>query len=73
MRNAEGDDTLVWQLTGIDAGSRVKGLAVRCVDEVGRPAAVGVKGRVQVRARCGVLCSWQAPRCVAMVSGLLTP
>jgi hypothetical protein len=49
VHNADGEQLLVWQLTGVEAGSRIKGLAVRCVDEVGRPAAVGVKGKVQVR------------------------
>jgi hypothetical protein len=36
-------------VSGVEAGSRVEGLAVRCVDEVGRPAAGGVRGRIQVR------------------------
>jgi hypothetical protein len=45
---SEGE--LVWQLCGVEAGSRVEGLAVRCVDEVGRPAAGGVRGRIQVGA-----------------------
>jgi hypothetical protein len=48
---SEGE--LVWQLSGVEAGSRVEGLAVRCVDEVGRPAAGGVRGRIQVRADQG--------------------
>jgi hypothetical protein len=48
QKGADGEDILVWQLLGVTAGSRVKGLAVRCVDEVGRPATAGVKGKVQV-------------------------
>lgn len=48
QKGADGEDILVWQLQGVTAGSRVKGLAVRCVDEVGRPATAGVKGKVQV-------------------------
>lgn len=47
-KGADGEDVLVWQLQGMTAGERVKGLAVRCVDEVGRPATAGVKGKVQV-------------------------
>lgn len=47
-KGPDGEDILVWQLNGITAGERVKGLAVRCVDEVGRPATAGVKGKVQV-------------------------
>ncbi|KAF8056436.1 SMCHD1 [Scenedesmus sp. PABB004] len=43
-----GEPDLVWQLAGVEAGSRVEGLAVRCVDEVGRPAAGGVRGKMQV-------------------------
>lgn len=49
QKGADGEDVLVWQLQGLTAGERVKGLAVRCVDEVGRPATSGVKGKVQVR------------------------
>ena len=46
---AEGVDAeLIWQLCGVEAGSRIEGLSVRCVDEVGRPAAGGVRGRMQV-------------------------
>jgi hypothetical protein len=51
QKGADGEDVLVWQLQGLTAGERVKGLAVRCVDEVGRPATAGVKGKVQVRCR----------------------
>jgi hypothetical protein len=47
-----GEGELVWQLSGVEAGSRVEGLAVRCVDEVGRPAAGGVRGRIQVSVEC---------------------
>lgn len=51
-RSQEGQDgaegETIWQLTGIEAGTRIEGLAVRCVDEVGRPAAGGVRGRIQV-------------------------
>lgn len=46
-----GEGELVWQLSGVEAGGRVEGLAVRCVDEVGRPAAGGVRGRIQVGAK----------------------
>jgi hypothetical protein len=49
QKGADGEDVLVWQLQGVTAGERLKGLAVRCVDEVGRPATAGVKGKVQVR------------------------
>jgi hypothetical protein len=49
QKGPDGEDVLVWQLLGMTAGDRVKGLAVRCVDEVGRPATAGVKGKVQVR------------------------
>lgn len=49
QKGSDGEDVLVWQLQGVTAGERLKGLAVRCVDEVGRPATAGVKGKVQVR------------------------
>jgi hypothetical protein len=49
-KGPDGEDLLVWQLQGVTAGERIKGLAVRCVDEVGRPATAGVKGKVTVRA-----------------------
>lgn len=52
QKGADGEDILVWQLLGVQAGERVKGLAVRCVDEVGRPATAGVKGKVQVCVSC---------------------
>eukprot|EP00775_Hariotina_reticulata_P002831 gene2831-3124_t len=49
-RMQEGDNgpEVVWQLSGVEAGSRVEGLAVRCTDEVGRPAVGGVRGKFKV-------------------------
>ncbi|GBF97420.1 hypothetical protein Rsub_09586 [Raphidocelis subcapitata] len=46
----DGEATLVWVLAGrpgLAAGGVVEGLALRCLDEVGRPA-VAVKGKLQV-------------------------
>lgn len=44
----EGEPTHAFLLNGATAGSRVKQLSYRMVDEVGRPAAAGVRGKLQV-------------------------
>lgn len=49
----DGEPSLVWLLSGRDglaAGGRAEGLALRCIDEVGRPSQP-IKGRLQVRRR----------------------
>lgn len=51
----DGEPSLVWLLSGRDglsAGGRAEGLALRCIDEVGRPSQP-IKGRLQVRGRGG--------------------
>jgi hypothetical protein len=48
MQDGDNGPEVVWQLSSIEAGSRVEGLAVRCTDEVGRPAVGGVRGKFKV-------------------------
>lgn len=51
MRQDKRDDGEVsdtWQLCDVEAGSRTAGLTLRCLDEIGRPAARAVKGKLQV-------------------------
>jgi hypothetical protein len=47
----DGEPTIVWVLAGrpgLEAGGRAEGLALRCLDEVGR-ASRAIKGKLQVR------------------------
>jgi hypothetical protein len=49
----DGEPAIVWVLSGrpgLGAGGRAEGLALRCLDEVGRPSRL-VKGKLQVRPR----------------------
>jgi hypothetical protein len=49
----DGEPTIVWVLSGragLAAGGRAEGLALRCLDQVGRPSRQ-VKGKLQVRRR----------------------
>jgi hypothetical protein len=46
----DGEPSIVWVLhgrPGLEAGGRAQGLALRCLDEVGRPSRP-IKGRLQV-------------------------
>lgn len=63
------DSCLVWQLAGVEAGSRVEGLVVRCVDEVGRPAASGISGKIQVRDKTERCCMREWHRHASALSG----
>lgn len=45
----DGEVQSVWQLQGIQAGSRVGGLVLRCLDEAQRPAATEIRGKLMVR------------------------
>lgn len=47
----DGEPIVVWVLAGrpgLCAGGRAQGLAIRCLDEVGRPSRP-IKGKLQVR------------------------
>lgn len=69
----DGESAIVWVLSGrpgLEAGSSAQGLALRCLDEIGRPSRP-IKGRMQVgEVEGGCQGLWAAlPRCAAALAG----
>jgi hypothetical protein len=52
--DSKGEANIVWLLQGVEAGSKVSGLTLCCLDEVGRPAETRIKGKLQVRQQIRV-------------------
>ena len=46
--DSKGEGNTVWLLQGVEAGSKITGLTLCCLDEVGRPAEARIKGKLQV-------------------------
>jgi len=45
--DSKGEGNTVWLLQGVEAGSKITGLTLCCLDEVGRPAEARIKGKLQ--------------------------